>query len=302
MHIKQLECFVLLAETLNFTRTAQLLYITQPTVTHQINALEDELGLKLFIRTKRTVELTPAGVSFYKDVKDILTRTTIAVAKARNHAKVFQSNLSIGYEGNMEVQYLPLILSKYKDEMPDVHLYLKMADYKQKRTLFTDGKIDVLFTVREMVEGIANTGYIELYVGRFVCVMPKGHRLSCQKTIKVNDLRDQSLILLDPLNCPVEMARVQNNLQLECPDSVVFFSDSALISNTMIKGGVGIAVMPDFVCSRDSDLSMIPLEIPDLISYGIAWNKNGERGEIKQFLRITQAVYAETGACPPGRT
>ena len=112
MNTKQLKCFVHLSETLSFTRTGQLLYITQPTVTHQINTLEDELGLKLFIRTKRKVELTPAGVSFYNDIKDILTRTNIAVAKAKNNSLAFESNLSIGYDGNVEVKYLPDILQK----------------------------------------------------------------------------------------------------------------------------------------------------------------------------------------------
>ncbi|SDZ20138.1 DNA-binding transcriptional regulator, LysR family [Evansella caseinilytica] len=290
MHIKQLECFVHLAETLNFSRTAQLLFITQPTVTHQINTLEDELGLKLFIRTKRKVELTPAGVSFYNDIKDILTRTNIAVAKAKNHAKDFRSNLSIGYEGNIEVRYLPKILSSYKERLPEVHLYLKMADYKQKRNLFTDHKLDLVFTVRENICDIADAGYIELFIGRFVCVLPKGHALSNKKIIKVTELRNQSLILLDPINCPSEMARIQNNIQLQCPNSTVYFSDSALISDTMIKGGVGIAVMPDFVCSRDPDLSIIPLDVSDLISYGIVWDKTNERSEIKEFLKITMQV------------
>jgi len=291
MHIKQLGCFVHLAETLNFSRTAESLYITQPTVTHQINTLEDELKLKLFIRTKRKVELTPAGISFYNDIKDILTRTNIAIAKAKNYSKAFESNLSICYDGNIEVKYLPNILDTCSERFPHVHFYLKIADYKEKRNLFTNYNFDLIFTVKESIEDLSEVGYAELFIGRFVCVVPKDHPLSCKTIIKMAELQDQSLILLDPLKCPSEMARVQKDIQIKCPNATVYFGDSAFIAYTMIKGRLGIAVMPNFVCPEDSQLSIIPLDVRNLISYGIAWHKNNERNEIKGFVEITKQIY-----------
>jgi LysR family hca operon transcriptional activator len=291
MHIKQLECFVNLAETLSFSRTSEFLYITQPTVTHQINTLEDELGLKLFIRTKRKVELTPAGASFYNDIKYILTRINIAISKAKNYAQKFESNLSICYDGNVEVKYLPDILRMYKAEFPHVHPYLKIADYKEKINLFTNYNYDLIFTVKESIENLLDVGYAELFTGRFVCVVPKGHPFSFKTMINISELQNHSLILLDPLKCPSEMARVQKNIQIKCPNSTVYLSDSALISYTMIKGNLGIAVMPNFVCPDDPQLSIIPLDITDSISYGIAWHKNNERNEIKKFVAITKQIY-----------
>jgi len=291
MNIKQLESFVHLAETLSFSRTAQLLYVTQPTVTHQVSTLEDELGLKLFIRTKRKVELTTAGVSFYNDIKDILTKINIAAAKAKNYSQAFESNLSIGYDGNVEVKYLPNILSTYKKKLPQVYLYLKIADHEEKRILFTNYKLDLIFAVRESIEDLSDVGYAELFIGRFVCVLPKDHPLSCKTIIKINELRHQPLIVLNPFKCPTEMTRVQNKIQIQCPDSTVYFSDSALIAYTMIKGRVGIAVMPNFVCPEDSELSIVPLDICDSISYGIAWHKVTERNEIKKFIATTKQIY-----------
>lgn len=291
MHMKQLECFVHLAETLNFSRTAELRYITQPTVTHQINTLENELKLKLFIRTKRKVELTPAGISFYKDIKDILTRTNIAIAKAKNYSQSFESNLSIGYDGNVEVKHLPNILSIFKVKFPHIHLYLKIADYKEKINLFTNSNFDMIFTVKESIKDLSEVAYAELFTGKFVCVLPKIHPFSYKAIIKITELQNQSLILLDPLKCPSEMARVQNDIQITCPNSTVYFSDCALISYIMIKGTIGIAVMPNFVCPEDPELSIIPLDVKDSISYGIAWNKNNKRNEIKGFVAITKQVY-----------
>ncbi|WP_026881951.1 LysR family transcriptional regulator [Clostridium akagii] len=291
MHIKQLECFVHLAETLNFSRTAELQYITQPTVTHQINTLEDEFGLKLFIRTKRKVELTPAGVSFYNDIKEVLTRTNIAIAKAKHYALAFESNISIGYGGNVEVKYLPNILSTFKEKFPHMHIYLKSAAFKEERNLFTNHNFDLIFTVKESIKDISVVGYAELFTGRFVCVLPKDHSLAKKTIIKIDDLQNQALILLDPLKCPFEMARVQKDIQLQCPTSMFYFADGPIIGHTMIKGKLGIAVMPDFVCTEDPSLSCIPMDLNYSISYGIAWHKNNELAEIKGFVKIAKEIY-----------
>ncbi|MNL65286.1 Hca operon transcriptional activator [compost metagenome] len=74
MNIQQLKCFVSLAETLNFSKTAEKLNLTQPAVSHNIKSLENELGILLFVRNKRTVNLTLAGNSFYEDMEGLLFR------------------------------------------------------------------------------------------------------------------------------------------------------------------------------------------------------------------------------------
>ncbi len=296
MHLKQLECFVHLAETLNFSRTAELLYITQPTVSHQINALEDELGIQLLIRTKRRVELTPAGISFYNDVKDILTRTNIAIAKAKHYAGTFESTISIAYEGNVEVRKLPNILRQFKEKYPHTHLYLQVADFKEKRNLFTNYKYDLIFTVKESIENLEDTSFIELFSGRFVCVMLRDHPLAGQEAITIRDLDKHSLILLNPLRCPMEMEPIQKDIQLNCLSSTIYFADLPQIAYTMVKGTLGIAVMPDFVCPEDSEFSIIPMDIHNIISYGIAWHRKDERAEIKGFIAIAKQIYSKASS------
>lgn len=294
MHIKQLECFVHLAETLNFSRTAELLYITQPTVTHQINTLEAELKSKLFIRNKRKVELTPAGLSFYQDVKDILARTNIAITKTRTYSQTFESNLAIGYDPHVEIKPLPHILRTFKAKFPHVYLSLRMTNFKEKWDLLTNFKFDLVFTSQAGTEDVAGIEYTELFTGKFVCILPREHPLAQQKLIQMADLKNQSLILLDPLKCPPEMTRVQNALHLNCPDCTVYFSDNAAISYAMIKGTLGIAIIPEFACLADPEVAMIPLDIAVAISYGIAWNKKQARSEIKNFISITKQSYCMT--------
>lgn len=295
MQNRQIECFVNLAETLNFSRTAELLYISQPTVTHAINTLEDELDLKLFIRTKRSVKITPAGQSLYKDMKDVLIRTNNAIIKAKSFGKVFESNLLIAYEGNFEVEHLSEILRVFTAKFPKVHVHLKIADFKSRRELFKEYDFDIIFTVKENINDISRIGYTEIYKGKFVCVLSNKHPLANQKTLDFQNLHGENLIFLDPLNCPSEMSRIQNQISIECPKAVIYYSEGALTSCTMIKGEMGIAVMPDFACPKDGSLATVPLNIKEEISYGIAWHEDHNLSkEIKGFITATKEVYKST--------
>lgn len=80
MNTVQLECFVAVAEHLNFSRASEALRISQPSVSHQIQTLEDELGVKLFNRTSKSVALTPEGIRFLPDA-DLILRTAISARK-----------------------------------------------------------------------------------------------------------------------------------------------------------------------------------------------------------------------------
>ena len=108
MNIQQLKCFVSLAETLNFSTTAGKLNLTQPAVSHNIKSLENELGIILFVRNKRTVNLTLASNSFYVDMEGLLFRLDQSIKKAKLLSEKYESTLVIGYtETVFEKKVLP---------------------------------------------------------------------------------------------------------------------------------------------------------------------------------------------------
>jgi DNA-binding transcriptional LysR family regulator len=294
MNIKQLEYFIYLSDSLNFSRTAQHFYVSQPAITHQMNTLEDELKVRLFIRTKRKVILTPAGTSFYNEIKDILTRIRIAITKAQNYNREFTSNISIGYGSNDEVKYMSEILKLYKHKSPHIYVHLQTAAYEEKTNLFVNNKLDILFTTKESIATCTNANYFELFTSKFVCIFPKEHPLSTHTVININELPCDSFVILNPLQSPREMTRVQNKIQENYPNAVIYLSDSPYTAYAMIKGGYGIAIMPDFASPTDSDLSIIPLAINESISFGICWHKNVVQPEIKTFVAITKEVYHAT--------
>ncbi|MFR2406202.1 MAG: LysR family transcriptional regulator, partial [Eubacterium callanderi] len=110
MNSTQLECFMQVAENLNFARAAEALHITQPSVTHQIHTLEAELNVKLFHRTTRSVSLTQAGLSFFADAKNILSLMKISKMRLHDDSTDKLSFFAMGLHSKMELSFLPDII------------------------------------------------------------------------------------------------------------------------------------------------------------------------------------------------
>jgi len=289
MHIKQLECFVQLAKTLNFSRTAEILHLTQPAVTHQINKLEEELGFSLFKRTKRHVELTSAGTSFYQDVEDILTRINIAVTKARFAETAFKTNLMINYDSF--IPHLPNMLKKYRQIMPHVYLYLNTSVLRYKRELLINNKLDVIFTSHEGLENLDDFTFFELFNGYFSFALCKNHPLANKSVLNFDDLQGWDFIFFDAMRAPDTLSKLQNELHHKCPNATIFFAEDILSKIVMVKSGMGIAIVPSFAVTDDPDLVLIPVIPLEKISYGMAWKKNDTRAELLAFINIVKEFY-----------
>lgn len=293
MDIKQLECFLYLAQTLSFSTTAQLMYLTQPSVSGRIKSLEAELGVTLLQRNTRTVALTPAGESFYHDVKDILELLNQAKAKAKYSARKFSEKYTISYEDNfLAVRYLSRLIARFKKVHPEIFLELKVTPHDLKNQLYMEHKIDFMFTVKNGLDCLTDIQFEELYRGRFICVLPPDHPLAEKSEISFEDLKSKDLVLLNPIVAPEEMQRMIKNIEQACKCSPKRFCDSVFSGYTLVKSGFGIAIMPDFVCLEDPDVSIRPLSGSETISYGVAWNQNMVSPAKQDFIRIAKQVYA----------
>ena len=144
MNTQQLKTFVQVAENLNFARAAESLNITQSAVSRQIHALEEELDTKLLHRTTRTVRLTPAGISFLDDAKQIIERLKYATAKIQHHTAAAMQVVSIGCGSEAHLDFLNGILDSCLKEMPAFHPFLRIISHRSLLNLFYQGELDLL--------------------------------------------------------------------------------------------------------------------------------------------------------------
>ena len=121
---KQLEIFVTLAQTLNFTRTSEYLYLSQTTVTLQIKNLEEELGAQLFDRTSRSVRLTAAGKVFYEDATQIWNHMKTAAQKVKMTASEYTGLLEVGFATEANATGMAAMMDNFTNAHPKIRLRL----------------------------------------------------------------------------------------------------------------------------------------------------------------------------------
>lgn len=298
MRMDYLKIFVDLAETLNFTQTSQNMNLTQPSISQIIKSLETELGVVLFRRTKRKVDLTESGQAFYEDMKPLLIKYELSIERVKDLHVRKNNSFTIGYTGTFfEAGYVPQIIRMFNEKFPNVQLYLMNFNHNilKKRLLSRD--CDVIFQTADSVEHIPDIAFKHLLSGKFVCVVPSNHPLSGRERISFQDLERENIILLNDSLCPPRQTEIQKILKERCRHSTFCYSDSIMISHTMIQACLGVSVFPDFVTDystaaqdKDNKFVVIPFDYDVELSYGLAYLAHSKSRLVEQFAKYATTV------------
>lgn len=285
MTIENLQCFILVAENLSFARAAEALYISQPAVTKQISTLEQELGVTLFLRSTRHVELTPAGMSFYKDAKDIVLKAQIAISRAKRKNSV-SASLRIGLSSPMGLFMLSPILERFHLAYPEVQPHIVTPGYQIAQTLFLENKLDLLFYYKENMPKKAGICFHPCTEDTFSCLIPARHPLSAKPSVTLAELAEETFVACNPLNAPSSTAALQKELLQNHPAEQILYCDSIEISHCMVAAGMGISILPSLLCLKQDSFVSVPLQDTPPLSFGVFYHKNHNNTALEQFLHF----------------
>ena len=191
MNTTQLECFMSVANFLNFSRAAEQLRLTQPAVGHQINTLEDELGAKLFYRTSKRVRLTQEGHLFSQYAREILSLSRASRARLKESQETSVVRFGIGCRSFLELRLLTPVLRALREEMPNLLPVLRLVPFDSLENQLEDGEVQVIFTFQESAPKRAV--YRELTLRRAVCLCAAGSPLAAHDRLTVQQLRGAEL-------------------------------------------------------------------------------------------------------------
>ncbi len=287
MNIDNLKCFILVAENLSFARAAEALYISQPAVTKQINALEKELGVTLLIRSTRHVELTPAGMSFYKDAKDIVLKTQIAVNRVQKQNNITDT-LRLGLSNPAALFYAAPILKSFHARRPDIRTHIEVHSYKIVLNLFLEDKLDVLFYYKEDMTSKSGIRFLELAQDTLSCLMPANHPLAQKASVSIEDMADEPVIACNPLNAPLSIAAFQQQLSEHYPAGNIIYCDTVEIAHCMVAAGMGISVIPGLLSLNSPEFAAVPLKGQPPLSYGLLYVKRNTNAALEPFLQLLE--------------
>lgn len=293
MTIIQLRCFVEVAQELNYAKAASNLFISQPAVSRHIISLENDLGVQLFVRSRHHVALTSAGNLFYSEAKDILERIDLSKHSILNNPG--EETLNVGCVSSIRIDGLSKIYAKYHAKMPHVcinNTEITAGDY---RRVSSGDHLDVAFVPSSLKGHLsykeASLNYYTLYRGTLCCVMRADHRLVSKERITFHDLQGETLILLDHEHCPPSMDAVQIEIRKNAEKIKYYYSGSSLYSIPMIIGGLGLAIMPDYVCPKSDEIILRPFDLPAQLEFGIICRNNDNSALVRTFIDVARKEY-----------
>ncbi len=297
MDIKQFRYFMAVAEHLNFTEAANQLFIAQSSLSQRIVELEKTLGVKLFTRNKRSVQLTSAGKVFLKEATYLLQKFEEATERTRQADSGIQGTLNIGFLGYSVNQFLPKVINKVRKQYPLIKLKLDRYSHGRLNEALKNDELDITFTSSFGLQNIPNLELLKVYSDISSVVVYEGHPLASVKKVKMAELSEESFITQKREVSP----QAYDRFLKMCTDSgfspnivnQTSFLDAVLL---LVEGGLGIAIMPKNVKSfANSGLHFLDIE-GEISQFDIvaAWKENSSNPSIPFFLEeINKVIYAE---------
>lgn len=244
MELRHLRYFVALAEELHFGRAAEYLHIVQPALSKQISALERELGVRLFERSKRHVELTEAGAAFFADALDVLQQADLAAERARAVGRGENGVLIIGFIPPALNSVLPQALAAYRERYPNVRLVLRESTNRGALEGVLTDRMHIAF-VRMPFEP-RGLQHETVYEEPVVLAIPEDHRLAEYSAVPMSELRDEALVMIPRAQEP----ELHDYYVAMCQDvgfspRIVHDVTTTLVAVGLVASGAGIAFVPE---------------------------------------------------------
>jgi DNA-binding transcriptional LysR family regulator len=289
----QLRYFIALAERLHFGRAAEALHISQPPLSRAIRALEGRLGVTLFIRTRRRVELTPEGARLLEDARRLLAYLQQAVQGLRSMASGEEGRLRIGFVSLADYGVLPGLLKAYKAARPGVSLALREMLSPEQASALSAGALDFGLLLPPVAEAHA-LDHVVVQRERFVVALPAHHRLTRGRgKLPVSDLAGEPLVMVPRDIAPGLYAIVaglaaQGGISLNVAQEAIQMQTVV----SLVSSGLGAAIVPASVANLGRR-GVAYRELADphpRLDVWLAWRRGTLSAAQREFLALARRL------------
>jgi len=297
MELRHLRYFVAVAEELNFGRAAERLRIAQPPLSRQVRDLEREIGVALFERVPRGVELTPAGRAFLPEARLTLAQAERSQRTAQRAAQGETGRLRVGFvDAATHSGILPDVLSFFRAHLPSVGLSLFELDPLRQAEAFQEGRIDIGILHSPPLDAVRWLRVEAIYAEPVILALPKTHPLAGRSRLALASLADESFVAFPRVVAP----EMYDDIIVSCRRAgfsprIVQEAAGWHTLASLVSAGVGIGVVPrsisEFQQSGVVYRSVRALDVE--MSLAAVW-KRSERSPVRE--RFVAALKSVAGA------
>jgi len=292
MELRHLRYFVTLAEELHFRRAAERLHIAQPPLSQQIRQLETELGFSLFYRTKRSVQLTEAGIVFLVEAQRILTQLTLAIQVGRQVSRGEIGQLVIGFVSSTAYNVLPPILRTFRSHFPNVKLGLQELTTDQQVQWLREKRIDIgLFRPPIEDDGFSVEPIFE---EALMVALPETHALAHQSEVSLRSLAHESFMMIPRNVAPGLYDPIISSCQQAGFSPIV--AQEAIQMQTIVSlvaAEIGVAIVPASLqqLQRPGIVYKEIAESTPKVTIAMIWRSQDSSAIVQRFLEVVRQIF-----------
>ena len=294
MTTKQIDYCIEVAHTLNFSRAADNLFVSQPTFSYQIRLLEEEIGFTIFERNGKGAALTPAGAQFVTFLTSMREDLKRAIEQGQNFSAKYKDSISISLMVRPAVCFLPEAIRLFAEKSPEVQI-LPMFQYEGGVETFLRNEVDILFALKEQTRQIPGIHVHDLFESHIYLIAQRDDPLAAKNLITQEDLYGRTLMVGG--GSPQALKAVQHRL-IATGQIDYFNSADHDTTLTNVAAGRGVCLAPGFLNDHSGQFAWIPFDCRESFSCVLCTHRDDNRPSLKTFLNILMRLYAEAVAFP----
>ena len=294
MNTKQIDYCIELAHTLNFSRAAENMFVSQPTLTYQIKLLEDEVGFAVFERSGKGASLTPAGTQFVTYLTNMREELKRAIEQGQNFSAKYKDNISISMMVRQALYFLPEAIMQFAGKEPDIQITPKFQ-YENGVESFLKNEVDVLLALKEQTRQIPGINVYELFRSNIYLISQRTDDLASKNLLTEENLYGQTLMVGG--GSPPALKAVQQRL---ISSGKINYFNSADHDTTLtnVAAGRGVCLAPGFLNDHSGQFAWTPFEAKEHFDIVLCTHKTDSRQSLQEFINILKKLYKDAVAFP----
>ncbi len=294
MEDHKLKVFCTVAETKSFSKTSEIIHLTQPAVSLQIQAIEEKYETKLFDRSSSTVTLTTAGEILYKYAKEILTLYASAEKAIAKQTGLFKGSLTIGAGSNIGNYLLPSVITDFRNLHPKIRIYLLVGNSKRVIELLNAGNIDI-----GLIEGDVSRqrmSVMNLLSDELLLIVSPGHPWSKRKEVSISEIVKEPFIFREAGSGTrqiIEKFFSRHGITVhDMKISGILGSTEAI--KDAVENGLGVSIISRWAARKESKygtLRLLSIKEEKIVrDFSLIVNKNSvSSNSLEEFLKFLKA-------------
>lgn len=262
MTLQQLRYFCVMTEVLHYTKAANLLYISQPSLSYSLGELEKELGVPLFEKIGKQTRLTKFGTAFMPYAKRALEELSLGQEKLLEMVNPTGGSINLGYIYSVGFKVMPRFVDKFYIHQGNRQITFRFQQSMTEILLenLLDGSLDIVISAQPDIDKI---DYLPIYRQEMFLAVPANHSLADRNTVSITDLANEKLISINH-NTSMYKQLDECFKKADMRPQIIFEVDECSSIAAFVETGAGIAIMPHLPVLDSYNVKLIPFADPPM--------------------------------------